>query len=413
MTVNRRTVLAGLAATSVIATRPMLGFAAPRLPFEVTDASYAPTPGLNAWLEIDREAFAHNIRVIRKLIPAPTELCVVLKADAYGHGIGLLMPAVMAERIGVIGITSNDEAHVARARGFTGKILRIRTAEIEEISQGMAFDLEECIGNLALLRQAAAEARARGRRLRVHFMLNSAGMSRNGLDLATEQGRQEALAFVRTEGIDIVGLMTHFPVEAVDDCQQGTARFRQQCDWLIHAAGLERSRLVLHAANSFATVNAADARFDMVRPGQALYGVLHDGLPELRQALSFKSRVAAVNAYPKGNTVSYDRTVTLTRDSLLANLPVGYSDGYSRRLSNKADVLIRGQRARVMGRVTMNTIMVDVTDIAGARAGDEVVLFGRQGDDQISQSEIERLTENFLPAETTLWGNSLAKILKP
>jgi alanine racemase len=410
--ISRRIFLGGLAAGTVLATRQSSGVAAPRLSFSETDEAYAWTPALNGWLEVDRAGFAANIATIRHQLAASVELCVVLKADAYGHGIGLLMPAVIAQRVAVIGITSNDEAQVARARGFTGKVVRIRTAGIDEITAGFALDLEESIGNLDLLRQVAAEARRLGRRLPVHFKLNSGGMSRNGMDLSTDQGRKDALAFVRTEGIEIAGLMTHFPVEAAEDCCDGAARFKAHCDWLIEAAGLDRRRLVLHAANSFATVNVPAAHFDMVRPGQALYGVLHGASADLGKVLSFKSRVAALDAYPKGNTVSYDRTVTLERNSLLANIPVGYSDGYSRRFSNKADVLVRGQRAPVMGRVTMNTIMVDVTDIPGVVAGDEVVLFGRQGQQEVSQADIESWTDNFLPAETTVWGNSLPKVLK-
>ena len=130
MLINRRTVLGGLGAGAAIAASSSIGVAAPRLPFNATDKSYALTPGLNGWLEIDRAVFAANIRAVRRRLAPSVTLCVVLKADAYGHGIGLLMPAVIAERVPVIGITSNDEAHVARARGFTGKVVRIRTAEI-------------------------------------------------------------------------------------------------------------------------------------------------------------------------------------------------------------------------------------------------------------------------------------------
>ena len=119
-----------------------------------------------------------------------------------------------------------------------------------------------------------------------------------------------------------------------------------------------------------------------------------------------------MQAYPAGNTVSYDRTFTLTRDSLLANLPVGYSDGYRRAFSNKGSVLVRGRRAPVVGRVTMNTTMVDVTDIAGVAPGDEVVLFGHQGDDRITQAEIEELTGVILADQYTVWGTSNPKRLR-
>jgi len=151
----------------------------------------------------------------------------------------------------------------------------------------------------------------------------------------------------------------------------------------------------------------------MVRPGGALYGYGGTPKPPFAHAGSFRTRVASVQAYPAGATVSYDRTFTLARDSRLANLPVGYSDGYRRAYSNQGSVLVRGRRAPVLGRVTMNTTMVDVTDIPGVSAGDEVVLFGRQGDDEITQAEIEKLTGVILADQYTVWGTSNPKRLRP
>ena len=127
---------------------------------------------------------------------------------------------------------------------------------------------------------------------------------------------------------------------------------------------------------------------------------------------SFKTTVASVQAYRAGDRVSYDGTWTLQRDSLLANLPVGYSDGYRRAHSNKADVLVRGRRAPVLGNVTMNTTMVDVTDIPGVQAGDEVVLFGAQGQERITQAEIEKISGVVLADQYTIWGASNPKIVR-
>lgn len=128
--------------------------------------------------------------------------------------------------------------------------------------------------------------------------------------------------------------------------------------------------------------------------------------------MQFKSRVAAVNAYPAGSTISYDRTYTLSKDSLIANVPAGYSDGYRRAFSNKASVLILGQRAPVIGKVTMNTLMVDVSGIKGVKAGDEVVLYGKQGQEEITQGELETINGALLADLYTIWGNSNPKILK-
>ena len=150
----------------------------------------------------------------------------------------------------------------------------------------------------------------------------------------------------------------------------------------------------------------------MVRPGGALYGYGGTPKPPFAHVASFKTTVASVQAYRAGDRVSYDGTWTLQRDSLLANLPVGYSDGYRRAHSNQADVLVRGQRARVLGNVTMNTTMVDVTDIPGVRAGDEVVLFGAQGDERITQAEIEKISGVVLADQYTIWGASNPKIVR-
>jgi alanine racemase len=407
MRLGRRGFLTGLAGFAALPAQ-----AAPRLMLGDDDGLMRPSTA--AWLEIDREAFAANIRFVRKAIGPDPAICAVMKGDAYGHGMGLLIPAVIAEGIGMIGVTSNDEARVARAEGYAGRILRLMTAPVPEILDGRAYDMEETIGNLEVARQCAAAARQSGRRLKAHVMLNSAGMSRNGIELATDEGRRQATELVRLDGLEIVGLMTHFPLNDADDMGRGLDHFRVESDWLMRRGGLERRHITLHAANSFATMGFADARLDMVRPGGALYGDT-DTVPDasgLLPVMALKTRVAAVNAYPKGNTVTYGRTATLTRDSLLANLPIGYSDGYDRRFSNAAHVLVQGRRAPVIGRVTMNTTMVDVTDIPGVRAGDEVVLYGAQGAERIGQAELETITNSIFITEYTLWGNSLPKILK-
>jgi alanine racemase len=168
---------------------------------------------------------------------------------------------------------------------------------------------------------------------------------------------------------------------------------------------LQRSDVLLRVANSFATLNVPEAHLDMVRTGAALYGYVGPR-PAFQHVVSFKSRVASVNPYPAGNTVGYDRTFTLKRDSVLANLPVGYSDGYRRAYTNKGSVLVRGQRASVVGKVSMNTTMLDVTDIPGVKPGDEIVLFGKQGGGEITQAEIEQLTGVLLADQYAVWGNS-------
>ena len=180
---------------------------------------------------------------------------------------------------------------------------------------------------------------------------------------------------------------------------------------LIKKAKLKREALTLHTANSFATLTVPESHLDMVRAGGVIYG---DSLPdrvEYKKLMTFKTQVATVNAYLKGTTVGYDQTYTLKRDSLLANLPLGYSDGYRRAFSNKAYVLIRGHKVPVVGRTSMNTTMVDVTDFPDIRANDEVVLFGEQGGATVKQSDLEEYNGALLADVYTMWGNSNPKVV--
>lgn len=366
----------------------------------------------NAWIEIDPAVFESNLRLVEAALVGEPKICAVMKADAYGVGIDLVMPSVIKARIPYVGIASTEEARMVRACGYKGRLMRVRAATLDEIHDALRYKVEELAGNLVQARAMGDSARKRGRTLRVHLALNSAGMSRNGIEMETEQGRQDAEALTKIEGLQIVGLMTHFPTEDRADILQGVDAFKTQAAWLFAHTALRREDVLLHAANSYAVQHIPEAHLDMVRPGGALYGYGGTPKPPFAHVASFKSRVASVQAYPAGDTVSYDRTCVLKRDSLLANIPVGYSDGYRRAYSNKGAMLIRGQRAPVMGNVTMNTTMVDVTDIPGVQAGDEVVLFGKQGDAEITLAEVEQITGVILADQYTVWGTSNPKILR-
>ena len=366
----------------------------------------------NAWIEVDPAVLEHNLGLVRSMVVGGAQICAVMKADAYGIGIDMAMPTLLKAGIPYVGIASTEEARMVRACGFKGRLMRVRAAMSEEIEAARPYAVEELVGGVEAARTVARLLRRRRGGAPVHLALNSAGMSRNGLEMATEAGRREAQAVVATEGLRIVGLMTHFPGEELPDVHQGVDTFKRDAAWLFANTALRREDVLLHAANSFAVQHVPEAHLDMVRPGGALYGYGGTPKPPFAHAGAFKTRVASVQAYPAGNTVSYDRTFTLTRDSLLANLPVGYSDGYRRAFSNKGSVLVRGRRAPVVGRVTMNTTMVDVTDIAGVAPGDEVVLFGHQGDDRITQAEIEELTGVILADQYTVWGTSNPKRLR-
>ena len=387
--------------------------AAPYLPLASDTRNGQEQTATNAWLEVDLGAFEHNIQTLKnRLGDKGPQICAIMKADAYGHGIDLLVPSVVKAGIPCIGIASNEEARVAREKGFEGRLMRVRAATPDEVEQALPYKMEELVGSLASAQGIADIAQRHNTNIPVHIGLNSAGMSRNGIDLRQADAKKDALAMIKLKGITPVGIMTHCPVEEKEDVKMGLAQFKLDYQWLIDAGKLDRSKLTIHAANSFATLEVPEAYFDMVRPGGIIYGDTIPSYTEYKKVMAFKTQVASVNHYPAGNTVGYDRTFTLKRDSLLANLPMGYSDGYRRAMSNKAYVLIHGQKAPVVGKTSMNTTMVDVTDIKGIKPGDEVVLFGRQGDAEVKQSDLEEYNGALLADMYTVWGYTNPKKIK-
>jgi len=366
----------------------------------------------NAWMEIDQRVFEANLAALQQRLADKTQICAVMKADAYGHSIALLMPSIIKMAIPCVGVTSNEEARVARENGFAGRLMRLRNATLGEIEGALAYDLDELVGSLEVARQIDALAQRTGHSIAIHLSLNAGAMARNGLELATEQGKADALALAQLPNLKIAGLMTHFALGGRENILNSVSIFKTQTDWLIEHAHLNRQELLLHTANTEATLTVPESWFDMVRPGRVIYGEVGPDYPEFSTFMAFKSRVTSVNAYPAGTGVGYDHTRTLERDSLLANIPVGYSDGYRRVLSNKASVLINGQRAPMIGGISMNTFMVDVTDIPNVKAGDEVVLFGKQGSSEISQAELEEIIGVFLAENYTVWSTSNPRILK-
>lgn len=367
----------------------------------------------NAWLEIDVKAFEDNITRLQKQLGDKTQICAIMKADAYGNGVDLLMPSIIKLGVPCIGIASNEEAKVARSHGYQGKITRVRLASIDEIKSGLSHNIEELVGDLTHATLLSKLAQDANKNIKIHLVLNSGGMNRNGIDIAHPQGKKDAVAITKLKGLETVAIMTHYAVEDENYVRERLDLFNKQSAWLIKHAKLDRNKLTLHTANSFATITVPESHLDMVRPGGLIYGDTIDAKPAYKPIMSFKTKVASVQFYKAGTTVGYDGTYTLTRDSYVANLPFGYSDGYRRAFTNKGEVLIAGKRAKVLGKVSMNTTMVDVTDFVNdVKIGDEVVIYGSQGEDKISQAQIEEINDALLADLYTIWGNSNPRFIK-
>ncbi|OCH17297.1 alanine racemase [Aliivibrio sp. 1S165] len=363
----------------------------------------------NAWLEIDTKAFKNNITTLKQTLSEGTKICAIMKADAYGNGIEGLMASVIDRGVECIGITSNEEARIIRAKGFEGEIMRVRAATPNEIESGLTYQIEELIGSSEQANTIAKLAKKNHTIIPVHLAINAGGMGRNGLDLSQPQGKKEALNIAFNGHINIVGIMTHFPNESVDEIRIKLDLFKQESQWLIDEAQLNRENITLHVANSYTTINLPEAHLDMVRPGGLLYGDMPSN-PEYKRIVGFKTSVASLNYLPKGSTIGYSSTYVLGRDSILANLPLGYSDGYVRSIGNNGYVLINGQKANVVGVTSMNTTMVDVTDITDVQPGDEVVLFGSQNEETIETKEMEAFSSRSMPELYVIWGATNPKV---
>lgn len=369
------------------------------------------TDSLNAWLEIDTAQYHRNIDYLKQIIGSQSQICVVMKGDAYGNGISTLMPVIMREGIGRVAITSNQEARDVRNAGYKGKIMRIRIATEGEVREGIGLHIEELIGNreqAELINEIAEEA---GATVDFHLAINANGMSRNGLELS--KGYDEALDILRLKHIHCIGMMTHYPANKDGEIVQQLNRFKQQTTMLMSKAGINRKDIILSSAATYAALYIPETRLDMVRVGSALYNYGYtERFNRFKKIMSFKSRIASIQEFPAGNTVSYKRTHKLSRPSRLANIPVGYANGLSTAMANKGYMLVRGHKCPIVGNVTMNITMIDVTDFPDIRSGDEVVIYGRQGSSEITATDIGTWTGTNLLSQSMFWAAANPKIAK-
>ena len=366
----------------------------------------------NAEVMVDLNKFEYNLRKLQNYVMTENshrerqaEICAVMKSNAYGHGLEGLIPSMIQNNISCIAITSNKEAKIVRENDYKGRLIRIRAATREEMREAVIkFGVEELIGTLkqaAFLSEIADESK---KTISVHLALNSAGMGRNGLDVSTKEGAKEAKKIVNLPGVKLVGIMTHFPGKPDIAIVK---QFNKEANAIISDNKLIRDDITLHIASSLAALSLPDSHLDMIRTGRLLYGLFLPEDSHYLGVLSFRTSVASIHNFYKDSPVGYGGKTIVEKGTVLANLPVGFSDGYPLEGSQ---VLINGQRAKVIGGVSMNTIMVDVTHIDNINPGDEVVLFGSQGDKQITMDEIKPSPMNYF-----FWGmlNPIRYIREP
>lgn len=312
----------------------------------------------------------------------------VIKANAYGHGAVEAAKALSRQGITRVAVVSVDEGIALRKAGITASILVLGSLFPEQVPDLLAHRLTPVVSEPALLSQLAQTAAALNQPYPVHLKVET-GMGRLGL---TQAELVTLMARTFPASLRLEGLMTHLADadgETPDMTEQQLVRFNQAID-TVKACGLRVP--FVHAANSGGAVRFPQAQFSLVRSGIMLYGYhtlpASVSVPELKPVLQLRTCVAQIRTIQPGDTISYNGTFTARRPTHVAILPIGYADGFSRRLSNRGQVLIRGRRARIIGLVCMDMVMIDITDIPGVIVGDEVVLIGRQGQEQITATEM-------------------------
>lgn len=350
-------------------------------------------PGRPTWVEVDLEAVAGNVRAIAERVGPGVEVMAVLKADAYGHGAARIAHTALHNGASWLGVACLGEALELRRAGIGAPILALGYTPPWQAREAVLADAVTTLFSREVAQALSRAAVDVGRTARAHIKVDT-GMGRLGLL------PDEVAPFVREvvalPGLEVEGIFTHMAAADEDDPAYTLWQLERFEGVLaaLRAEGLLPPRV--HAANSAATLRFPQSHYTMVRVGLAIYGLnpsRHVLAPEgFSPALRFACQVAQVKELPADSYVSYGCTFRTERPSRIAVIPVGYADGFRRAPTHWGHVLVRGQRAPIVGRVCMDQTMIDVTDIPGVRPGDEVVLIGAQGADAITVDEVaERL----------------------
>ncbi len=327
---------------------------------------------------VDLGAISHNVAGIRQKVGSRTGVIAVVKADGYGHGAVRVAHAALAAGAESLAVAIPEEGRVLREAGIGVPILVMGLVQPEEACKAIEWGLEQTVASVELLQALDCEARRASVEARIHVKVDT-GMGRIGLQ------PEDVVSFVRQakqlQNVNLYGLYSHF---ATADERDKAFAVRQLGSFNSVVEQLRDAGLSIpmkHMANSAAVLELPDSYFDAVRPGIIIYGLYPSSEVEhtikLKPAMSLRTRIAHVKTVGPGTPISYGRTHVTGGQAVVGTLPLGYADGYNRRLSNRAEVWVNGSRAPIVGRVCMDMCMVDLSGVPGARAGDEVELFGQ------------------------------------
>lgn len=348
-----------------------------------------------AWAQIHLGRLKQNVEKCKGLLKEPTELMCVVKANCYGHGIEKIIPFLQDEAgVDWFAVSNLVEAQELRDLGVTGEILILGYTPPENAPELAKYDIIQAVTEPEYAKKLARYCPV-GESVRAHIAFDT-GMSRIGIDTCDIiSACDKAQEIYKSERIEVEGIFTHLSVADSELCDD-TAYTKAQIEKLMDVKKELNSRLVLtkyvHFLNSAGLAYHNDSRSDLARVGIMLYGLKPNGereLPvDLEPVMELKACVSQVKKIKAGTDISYGRTFKAEKDMTIAVVTIGYADGYSRLLSGKASVLIKGEAAPIVGRICMDQLMIDVSDIAGVCEGDVVTLIGRDGDKEITADEL-------------------------
>lgn len=358
-------------------------------PRHMTAAYFRP-----CWVEVHTSALRANFRALRRYVSPSTQVLAVVKADGYGHGLIPVSEVAVQEGAAMLGVSSIEEGLALREAGIRIPILILGSLfPFDHFDVLFEKKLTPTVSSLEAADALDALARRRQERLPVHLKIDS-GFGRIGVSSAN--ALEFILQVAQRPGLELQGLYTHFASSDTDP-----EYTRAQASAFQSVVGPAQEKGIrppwIHLANSSAILRYPETHGSMVRPGLAFYGIPpYAGASRdiaLGPALSWKTRVIFLKRVKEGSSISYGRSWVARRETRVATLAVGYADGIPRLLSNRGHVLLGGQRAPIIGRVTMDMLMVDATDVTPCHVGDEAVLVGSQGSERIGVEEIAEASE--------------------
>lgn len=345
----------------------------------------------DVWSEIDLRSFSHNIRQFKNILRPSARLMAVLKANAYGHGLLEVAGRVLKDGAQVLGVARISEAIAIRRAGFDAPVLIFGHTPPELAGKLIEYNLTQTLWSYEMARSLSEAVPPGGRKIKIHLKIDT-GMGRLGMlpcDLGRTSGYPEisqhavddVILIKKLPGIKLEGVYTHFATADAPDKTQAIRQFEIFNRFLekVKKRGIEFE--IRHAANSAAIIDMPQTHLDMVRLGISLYGYSPSGFVDadklgILPVMTLKSRIIHLKKVNAGFCVSYGRTWQATAPTKIATVSIGYGDGYSRLLSSKGKMLVRGRLAPVAGRVCMDQTMLDVGQIPDVEVGDEVVVFG-------------------------------------